>query len=70
MEQELLVDYDVFVVHGLLSPATRFLPPDPLLEVTPTAGMALFFRHAMLHEGVEVTRGLKYVLRTDLMFEE
>ncbi len=47
---------------------TRFLPPEPLTEVVPEQGMALFFRHDMLHEGVEVTRGRKYVLRTDLMF--
>ena len=39
------------------------------LTVTPETGLALFFRHAQLHEGTPVLRGQKYVLRTDLMYE-
>jgi predicted 2-oxoglutarate/Fe(II)-dependent dioxygenase YbiX len=39
-------------------------------EVTihPRTGMALVFEHPLLHEGSSVTRGRKYVLRTDVMF--
>jgi hypothetical protein len=31
-------------------------------------GMALVFLHALPHEGVVVTKGIKYVLRTDVMY--
>lgn len=36
--------------------------------VKPQRGMALAFRHELFHEGRAVTRGRKYVLRTDVMF--
>jgi predicted 2-oxoglutarate/Fe(II)-dependent dioxygenase YbiX len=36
--------------------------------VKPVRGMALVFRHAIWHEGSAVTRGRKYVLRTDVMY--
>ena len=36
--------------------------------IRPSKGMALFFVHHLLHEGSEVTRGRKYVLRTDVMY--
>jgi predicted 2-oxoglutarate/Fe(II)-dependent dioxygenase YbiX len=36
--------------------------------VRPRCGSALFFFHAILHEGREVTRGQKYVLRSDVMY--
>jgi predicted 2-oxoglutarate/Fe(II)-dependent dioxygenase YbiX len=44
--------------------------PDGLLRVAPRAGMALLFRHdeVLLHTGDLVTRGKKYVLRTDVMY--
>jgi len=39
------------------------------LRVRPEeAGMGLFFRHRLLHEGAEVTAGRKYVLRTDVFY--
>ncbi|MFP2906148.1 prolyl hydroxylase family protein [Pyxidicoccus sp. 3LFB2] len=37
-------------------------------SVTPSAGTALLFNHHLLHEGAEVTGGVKYALRTDLMY--
>jgi prolyl 4-hydroxylase len=37
-------------------------------QVTPRAGMALLFDHPVRHRGAPVTRGRKYVLRTDVMF--
>jgi prolyl 4-hydroxylase len=36
--------------------------------ICPAAGMALFFAHHLLHEGAVITRGRKYVLRTDVMY--
>lgn len=38
------------------------------LEVLPEAGKALIFRHTQLHEGTTVNSGVKYVLRTDVMY--
>lgn len=35
----------------------------------PKQGKALIFDHKQLHEGSEVTEGMKYVLRTDVMYE-
>lgn len=36
--------------------------------VEPSAGLVLCFDHDVLHEGVEVNKGVKYVLRTDIMY--
>ncbi len=38
------------------------------LSVKPQTGTALLFRHHLLHTGTTVTTGLKYVLRTDVMY--
>ncbi len=38
------------------------------LRVRPRAGTALLFNHHLLHEGARVERGLKYAVRTDLMY--
>ncbi|MCA9175789.1 MAG: 2OG-Fe(II) oxygenase [Planctomycetales bacterium] len=37
-------------------------------RVTPVRGMALFFEHATHHKGEPVTKGRKYVMRTDVMY--
>ena len=37
-------------------------------RVTPRQGLALVFAHAQLHEGTPVTRGRKYVFRSDVMY--
>jgi prolyl 4-hydroxylase len=38
------------------------------LRIRPRQGMALLFRHSLYHEGSEVTQGVKYVLRSDVMY--
>lgn len=38
------------------------------MAVTPKRGTALVFTHWMLHQGAVVTRGVKHVLRSDVMF--
>ncbi len=45
---------------------TAFL--DHGIEVAPRAGLALLFQHQLLHEGAEVEAGVKYVLRSDVMY--
>jgi hypothetical protein len=37
--------------------------------VKPEAGKALIFKHELLHEGCSVLEGVKYVLRTDVMYK-
>jgi predicted 2-oxoglutarate/Fe(II)-dependent dioxygenase YbiX len=36
--------------------------------VVPRTGTALLFQHPLLHEGCAVTRGVKYALRSDVMY--
>jgi len=48
---------------------TKFLT-DPEKSIKPETGMALLFQHPLIHEGAEVTKGVKYVARTDLMYVE
>ena len=38
------------------------------LEIFPRAGRALLFNHHLLHEGARVHRGIKYAVRSDLMY--
>ncbi|MES2777293.1 MAG: 2OG-Fe(II) oxygenase [Bacteroidota bacterium] len=38
------------------------------LIIKPKTGMALIFKHDLLHAGREVIKGEKYVLRTDIMY--
>jgi len=38
------------------------------VRVIPVPGTALLFRHDILHTGAVVTDGIKYVMRTDVMF--
>jgi prolyl 4-hydroxylase len=58
----------VYLNDGFGGGATRFLDYD--LDVTPRTGMALLFQHRILHEGCPVTSGVKYVLRSDIMYRD
>ncbi|KAF8157966.1 hypothetical protein B0H34DRAFT_656470 [Crassisporium funariophilum] len=53
--------------------ATRFWTPDKknFLDVFPRMGRVLVFQQRMLvHSGEEVTQGVKYTVRSDIMFEQ
>jgi hypothetical protein len=41
---------------------------EPEVVIKPSTGMALFFQHPIIHESREIKSGVKYVLRTDLMY--
>lgn len=49
---------------------TRFYGDDIKVRhaIQPVIGKALVFEHSILHEGVAVEEGIKYVLRTDVMY--
>jgi prolyl 4-hydroxylase len=42
--------------------------PEQQQTVTPRAGDALWFQHMLLHAGRAVTRGVKHVLRSDVVY--
>ena len=51
---------------------SKFVPKlgaDYGLKVVPEIGDCLVFSHEVFHEGLEVTRGRKYAVRTDVMYE-
>ena len=58
----------VYLNDGFGGGATRFLDYD--IDVQPRTGMALLFQHRILHEGCAVTSGIKYVLRSDVMYRD
>jgi prolyl 4-hydroxylase len=57
----------LYLNEGFAGGETRFFLGDPT-SITPQRGAALLFVHAVLHEGVELIRGQKYVLRSDIMY--
>jgi prolyl 4-hydroxylase len=42
--------------------------PELERRIVPRAGTALLFQHRLLHEGCAVTGGVKYVVRSDVMY--
>lgn len=48
--------------------ATRFLGGKRHYDVKPKIGTVLIFDHDILHEGSKVTGGIKYSVRSDIMF--
>lgn len=56
----------VYLNDGFAGGATEF--HDFAERVVPRAGMALLFQHALLHEGCVAESGVKYVLRSDVMY--
>jgi prolyl 4-hydroxylase len=41
---------------------------EPEVVIKPRTGAGLFFQHPIIHEGAVVTSGIKYAVRTDLMY--
>jgi prolyl 4-hydroxylase len=58
----------VYLNEGFEGGTTAFLELG--VEATPRTGMALLFQHRLLHEGCAVRAGVKYVLRTDVMYAD
>lgn len=67
----------IYLNDGMVGGETKFYanadhaflqPPSPYLSVQPKTGMALVFLHTIWHEGAVVQSGLKYVLRTDVLY--
>lgn len=67
----------IYLNDGMVGGETKFYasanhaflqPPAPYLSVRPKMGMALVFLHAIWHEDAVVQSGLKYLLRTDVLY--
>ncbi len=58
----------VYLNEGFGGGTTSF--HDFEVDVVPKAGGALLFQHRLLHEGCAVTSGVKYVLRSDIMYRD
>lgn len=56
----------IYLNHDFTGGETNF--PDVPRSVRPETGMALLFQHHLLHEGCPVTSGVKYALRSDIMY--
>lgn len=56
----------VYLNDGFDGGTTAFHDFD--VQATPSTGAALLFQHALLHEGCVVRSGVKYVLRSDVMY--
>jgi prolyl 4-hydroxylase len=54
----------VYLNEGYTGGETKF----DHCSVTGETGMALVFEHGLIHQGAEVTDGVKYVLRSDIMY--
>jgi prolyl 4-hydroxylase len=58
----------IYLNDGVEGGSTNFHVDGKVLKAQPRAGTALVFMHKHLHEGAEVVNGVKYVLRTDVMY--
>lgn len=65
-DEESLLTFMVYLNEGFEGGATRFHHYGT--EVVPKTGTALLFQHRLLHEGCVVHSGVKYVLRSDIMY--
>ncbi|MEO7330117.1 MAG: 2OG-Fe(II) oxygenase [Minicystis sp.] len=65
-EERSLLTFIVYLNEAFTGGATSFL--DFHEEIRPKTGRALLFQHAILHEGCEVRTGVKYAVRSDIMY--
>lgn len=57
-----------YLNEGFSGGETEFVTPHEIIE--PMGGTMLLFEHKQLHKGNPVTDGVKYVLRTDVMYKK
>mmetsp|Transcript_16389 Transcript_16389/g.24154 ORF Transcript_16389/g.24154 Transcript_16389/m.24154 type:complete len:197 (+) Transcript_16389:306-896(+) len=56
--------------NTVLFPDSRFRTDKESISITPKRGLVLCFDHYVEHEGAFLKEGVKYAIRTDLMFTE
>jgi prolyl 4-hydroxylase len=65
-DERSLLTFMVYLNDDFEGGETALLDLDQM--VAPKTGSALLFQHPILHEGCTVTRGVKYALRSDIMY--
>jgi prolyl 4-hydroxylase len=65
-QEESTLTFMIYLNEGFAGGQTRF--EDFGVDVVPRTGLALFFQHRLRHEGSRVESGVKYVLRSDVMY--
>ncbi len=68
--EQSLVTLMIYLDEGFEGGSTDFDVPesDAPIRVVPELGMVLLFHHRLRHQGAPVVRGVKHVLRTDVMY--
>ena len=65
-EERSKLTFIVYLNEGFTGGETAMLDFDEV--IVPRTGRALLFQHAILHEGCAVTSGVKYAVRSDIMY--
>lgn len=65
-DERSLLTFLIYLNQGMRGGETAF--PEQGQCIVPQTGTALLFQHPVLHEGCVVREGVKYVLRTDVMY--
>lgn len=63
-----LLTFMIYLNGGCEGGETDF--PQLGQTIEPAAGLALFFQHPVLHEGCPVRAGVKYAIRSDIMYRK
>ena len=64
-DEESMLTFMIYLNDGFEGGATEFKTE----VVQPKTGMVLVFPHRVTHQGAELLSGVKYVLRTDVMYK-
>ncbi len=68
-DERSLLTVMLYLDHDFVGGGTEFeRSRGDIVRVTPAAGMVLVFDHPIVHQGAPVERGVKHVLRTDVMY--
>lgn len=65
-QEESMLTFILYLNDGYAGGATEF----GWEKIVPRAGMALVFPHRLRHQGARISAGIKYVLRTDVMYRD
>lgn len=66
-----LITIQLYLNEGFKGGSTTFMNNDCShpVECVPKTGMVLVFEHRIMHEGSELKKGVKYSMRTDIMYK-
>jgi hypothetical protein len=68
VRKERLINRPLSTAHSLLGGTKMLVNAPPIAKLLAAAGEVPAVRSGLIHEGGEVSTGLKYVLRSDVMY--